>query len=80
MQIYEVKPRRDHIHLTCLQCGGVQEFSTPLFEELKNVITQQMGFDIALTRLDVGEACAACRGKTQRLGRCAGEQKAPRRR
>ena len=60
---YEVKPRRDHVHLACFQCGGVQEFSTPLFEELKNVITQQMGFDVTLTRLEVGGTCANCRGK-----------------
>lgn len=62
---YEVKPRRDHIHLACLECGGVQEFSTPLFEELKNVITQQTGFDIKLTRLEVGGTCAACRRKNE---------------
>jgi Fe2+ or Zn2+ uptake regulation protein len=61
-----VKPRRDHIQLACLQRGGVQEFSTPLLVELKKLMRQQKGFDIALTPLDVGEACAACRGKTQR--------------
>ena len=35
---YEVKTRRDHVHLACFQCGGVEEFSSDLFEALKRDI------------------------------------------
>src|SRR6185312_15364486 len=30
---YEVKTRRDHIHLACFQCGRIVEFASPLFEK-----------------------------------------------
>ena len=48
---YEVKTRWDHIHLACFRCGGIEEFSSPLFERLKAEITRQSGFRIRLTRL-----------------------------
>lgn len=63
---YEVKTRRDHVHLACLQCGRIDEFSNPLFEQLKSEITRQTGFEIEVTRLEVGGRCAACRGKNER--------------
>lgn len=67
----EVRPRRDHIHLACLRCGGVQEFSTPLFEELKSVIRREMRFDVLLARLEFGGACDACRREKEVEGpRC----------
>ena len=64
---YEVKTRRDHIHLACLQCGRIEEFSSPLFDELKSEITRRVGFEIRVTRLEVGGRCTACRaGNEQR--------------
>src|ERR1700744_1114352 len=32
---YEVKTRRDHVHLACFRCGRIEEFTSPLFERLK---------------------------------------------
>ncbi len=58
---YEVKLPRDHIRLNCLRCGRIREFSTPFPGELKNVITEQTGFDVSLTRLEAGRTCAVCR-------------------
>jgi len=57
---YEVKTRRDHIHLACFRCGGIEEFSSPLFERLKAEISKQAGFQIRLTRLEVGGTCRIC--------------------
>src|ERR1700734_3939013 len=28
---YEVKPRSEHIHLACFECGRIEELSSPLF-------------------------------------------------
>jgi Fur family ferric uptake transcriptional regulator len=57
---YEVKTRREHIHLACFRCGRIQEFSSALFEQLKSEISEQAGFKIRVTRLEVGGACREC--------------------
>lgn len=62
---YEVRTRRDHVHLACLECGRIEEFSTPHFDELKGHIAREAGFDIRVTRLEVGGRCAVCRGKNE---------------
>ena len=57
---YEVKTRRDHIHLACFQCGQIEEFSDALFEQLKAEISNQMGFEVRVTRLEIGGRCRSC--------------------
>jgi Fur family ferric uptake transcriptional regulator len=57
---YEVKTRRDHVHLACFRCGRIEEFSSPLFEQLKAEISSQAGFTIKVTRLEIGGNCRAC--------------------
>jgi Fur family ferric uptake transcriptional regulator len=57
---YEVKTRREHIHLACFRCGRIEEFSSSLFEQLKSEISEQAGFKIRVTRLEVGGACRTC--------------------
>jgi len=32
---YERRPQRDHMHMTCLRCGKVQEFESDLFDRVK---------------------------------------------
>jgi len=61
---YEVKTRRDHIHLACFQCGRIEEFASPMFEELKAEISHQKGFQIQVVRLEVGGWCSSCRDST----------------
>jgi Fur family ferric uptake transcriptional regulator len=60
---YEVKTRRDHVHLACFQCGRIEEFSSPLFERLKAEIGRSAGFEVRVTRLEIGGRCSACGGK-----------------
>jgi Fur family ferric uptake transcriptional regulator len=60
---YEVRTRRDHLHLACFQCGGIEEFETPLFEELKAEIAREKGFEIQVVRMEVGGRCSSCRQK-----------------
>ena len=57
---YEVKTTREHVHLACFRCGRIQEFSSSLFEQLKSEISEQAGFMIRVTRLEVGGACREC--------------------
>lgn len=63
---YEVKTRRDHLHLACFDCGRIQEFATPVFEELKAEISRRNGFQIQVVRLEVGGRCSACRDSKNR--------------
>jgi len=58
---YEVKTLRDHVHLACFQCGAIEEFSSALFERLKGEISNQAGFEVKVTRLEVGGRCRSCR-------------------
>jgi len=57
---YEAKTRRDHIHLACFECGKIKEFTSPVFEMLKQEIARQNGFDIRVIRLEAGGRCRAC--------------------
>jgi Fur family ferric uptake transcriptional regulator len=57
---YEVKTMKDHIHLACFRCGRIEEFSSPLFERLKAEISKRSGFNIRVTRLEVGGSCRVC--------------------
>ena len=64
----------EHIHLVCFQCGRVEEFAGPWFEELKAEISSQKEFQIQVVRLEVGGRCRLCRASTNR--REAGKDKA----
>jgi Fur family ferric uptake transcriptional regulator len=57
---YEVKTTREHVHLACFRCGRIEEFSSPLFEQLKSEIAAEAGFNIRVTRLEVGGTCRDC--------------------
>ena len=57
---YEVRKSRDHVHLACFQCGRIEEFTSPLFDELKVEIASQNAFSIRVIRLEVGGLCGAC--------------------
>jgi Fur family transcriptional regulator, ferric uptake regulator len=58
---YEAKTRLDHMHLACFDCGKIVEFTSPRFERLKAEISSQTGFEVRVTRLEVGGRCEACR-------------------
>ncbi len=57
---YEAKTTVDHVHLACLQCGRIEEFTSPLFERLKAEISSQNTFQIRVIRLEVGGLCQEC--------------------
>jgi len=57
---YEAKTQSDHLHLACFRCGEIMEYASPTFERLKQEIGAESGFQIAVTRLEVGGTCARC--------------------
>jgi len=73
---YEVKTRRDHIHLACFRCQRIVEFASPMFERLKAEMARQTGFDMRVTRLEVGGVCPECRAGEQRPAAAATSQPA----
>jgi Fur family transcriptional regulator, ferric uptake regulator len=64
---YEVKTGRDHVHLACFQCGRIEEFSSIAFEKLKSELATQTGFEVRVTRLEVGGRCRTCSAKMEEL-------------
>lgn len=57
---YEARTTRDHIHLTCVNCGRVQEFESSLFERLKGQIERKKRFEIKVVRIEAGGYCERC--------------------
>ena len=41
---YERRPQRDHMHMTCLRCGKVQEFESDLFDRVKGQVERELSF------------------------------------
>lgn len=58
---YERRTGRDHVHITCLRCGAVQEFESPLLEEIKSQVAAECRFNIEVARLEIGGYCAKCK-------------------
>ncbi len=58
---YEARTQRDHFHLACFKCGAILEYTSPAFENLKNEITRESGFEIGVIRLEAGGRCSKCR-------------------
>jgi len=57
---YESHASREHIHIACLRCGKVREFESPLYEEMKQQIEQQLDMTITMSRTEVGGYCRTC--------------------
>jgi Fur family transcriptional regulator, ferric uptake regulator len=60
---YEAKTTVDHLHLACVQCGRIEEFTSPLFDRLKAEISLRNEFEIRVIRLEVGGCCKACHAR-----------------
>ena len=56
---YEIDDQK-HYHFTCLQCGKVIEFSTPLIAQIQQEFADEMGVQVNRARLYLEGCCAAC--------------------
>ena len=62
---YEARTMRDHMHLTCVSCGRIQEFESSLFERLKGQIERKKHFQIKVVRVEAGGLCDRCRASAK---------------
>ena len=62
---YEARTMRDHMHLTCLGCGRIQEFESALFERLKGQIERKKHFQLKVVRVEAGGYCERCRASAK---------------
>jgi len=59
---YEAVHDEPHYHFTCLRCGKVIEFDTPLMAQIEQELVEQKGVRIASIHLHVSGTCAQCKG------------------
>jgi Fur family transcriptional regulator, ferric uptake regulator len=57
---YETRLKQEHAHVVCLRCGKVEEFFGEPLQKLRKQIESHFGFQILLTRTEVGGYCAHC--------------------
>lgn len=57
---YEIADRQ-HFHFTCVSCGRVIEFDTPLISRIQHEMAQELGVEVLEARLYLEGRCAVCR-------------------
>ena len=60
---YETRLKQEHAHIVCLTCGAVQEYFGDPLQRMKQQIESDFGFQISVTRTEIGGYCADCRGE-----------------
>ena len=58
---YEAVRQEPHYHFTCLRCGEVIEFDTPLVAQVEQELYEREGVRATSTHLHVSGYCAQCR-------------------
>ncbi|GAA0506192.1 transcriptional repressor [Saccharopolyspora subtropica] len=51
----------EHVHLACHRCGGIDEVSTELLDDLARLLLEQRGFALDATHLALSGTCRNCR-------------------
>ncbi len=57
---YELTTREHHDHLTCTQCGKIQEFENEKIEKLQQQVALQFGFKLTSHVLELYGLCQSC--------------------
>ncbi len=58
---FEPRPEAEHYHFTCILCGAVTEFETPLVAQLERQVQAKLGVELTRTTLCVEGYCSNCR-------------------
>jgi Fur family ferric uptake transcriptional regulator len=75
---YETRFKQEHAHVVCLRCGKVEEFFGEPLRKIRRQVESQLGFEVLLTRTEVGGYCAHCRRlRAQELQAAAGAAPLP---
>jgi Fe2+ or Zn2+ uptake regulation protein len=65
---YESVRGEPHYHFTCLGCGQVIEFDTPLVAQVEQELRAREGVQVTDTHLHLSGYCARCQGQSQGQG------------
>lgn len=57
---YETRLKQEHAHVICLRCGKVEEFFGEPLHRLRKQVEEHFGFQILLTRTEIGGYCSHC--------------------
>ncbi len=63
---YEARTEREHLHLACFGCGKIHELANGIYERLKGEVARESGFEIQVTRLEMGGYCRECAAKARK--------------
>jgi Fur family transcriptional regulator, ferric uptake regulator len=58
---YRLAPGEHHHHLLCVQCGAVEDFSSPDIERVLQDVEAETGYAVEAHRLEVYGRCGRCR-------------------
>jgi Fe2+ or Zn2+ uptake regulation protein len=58
---YEAVREEPHYHFTCLRCGKVIEFDTPLVAQVERELCEQKGVRVTGAHLHISGYCARCK-------------------
>ncbi len=64
-QHFESKPEAEHYHFTCVKCGAVSEFETPLVSQIERQVARDLDVQLTRTSLCVEGYCAKCRDRAR---------------
>lgn len=57
---YETRAKQEHAHIICLRCGKVEEYFGESLQKLRDQVQEHFGFQILVTRTEVGGYCPHC--------------------
>ena len=57
---YETRLKQEHAHVICLRCGKIEEFFGEQLKRMRDQIQSHFGFEVVLTRTEVGGYCSHC--------------------
>ncbi len=63
---YETRLKGEHAHVICLRCGKVEEFFGDPLQRLRKQVESHFGFQILLTRTEIGGYCSHCQALRSR--------------
>ena len=66
---YEIRPSLFHIHLVCVECGGVEEPGGVFWQQVKKRVERESGFKPEGARLEMSGRCARCQGRGAKRAR-----------
>lgn len=74
---YETRLKQEHAHVICLRCGKIEEFFGDLLKKMRDQIESHFGFDVVLTRTEVGGYCSHCQVLRAKEMAAAGKESRP---